>query len=204
MVPARFLHPSNAVTYAAILSALLAIFLSRDGGSASAGGILLGVACLADAFDGAFARLFRRDELQRRFGAQLDSLADAVVFGAAPVVIDLQFQSFPSGAHQVLWLAGALLYLLAVVTRLGCFNLGESNRDCFVGLPTTLAGLFWCAYWLAPPHPLASASLAVGLAVAMLAPVRVPRMGRTGLLVLLVCVIALIAAHAVVLGAGAG
>lgn len=201
MAPARFLHPSNAVTYVAILAALVGIFLSREGGSTAASAILLGGACLADAFDGAFARLFRRDNLQRRFGAQLDSLADALVFGAAPLVIDLQFQVFSSVILQVFWVGCALLYLIAVVTRLGCFNLEEGESDRFVGLPTTLAGLFWCAYWLAPPQPMASGILCLVLAVAMLAPVRVPRMGRVGLLILLVCVAALITTHALLLAA---
>lgn len=196
-MPARFLHLSNVVTYAAILAGLLVVVAAKEGQGTAVAGILIGVACLADAFDGAFARLFRRDALQKRFGAQLDSLADALVFGAVPVVADLFFLSFASPGEQVLWVASALLYLVAVVTRLGCFNLEQAGEDRFVGLPTTLAGLFWCAYWLAPPRPLASSLLLVGLAVAMLAPVRIPRMGRVGLLILLLCVVALVSGHAV-------
>jgi phosphatidylserine synthase len=197
--PARYLHWSNALTYVAISTGLLTIFSAQEFTSPGLTGIMIGIACLADAFDGAFARLFERTKLQKRFGAQLDSLTDAMVFGAVPVSAELAFLDFTSLSAQLIWLGAALIYLIAVVTRLGCFDVEQSGSDGFVGLPTTVAGMFWCAHWLGLPEETPSAIFLVFLAAAMLAPIRIPRMGCPGLVILLVSVIALMFAHSAAL-----
>jgi phosphatidylserine synthase len=197
--PARYLRWSNTLTYIAIVTGLLTVFSAKEFSNPGLAGIMIGIACLADSFDGAFARLFRRTELQKRFGAQLDSLTDTMVFGAVPVAAELIFLDFPSLSAQLMWLGAALVYLIAVVTRLGCFDVEQAGSDGFVGLPTTVAGMFWCAHWLGFPEASSSALFLVLLAGAMLAPIRIPRMGRLGLVILLVSVIALIIAHTVVL-----
>ncbi|MBK73806.1 MAG: hypothetical protein CMO76_10250 [Verrucomicrobiales bacterium] len=193
--PARYLHGPNALTYIAILAGLLTVFFAQEFGNPGLAGIMIGLACLADSFDGAFARLFRRTDLQKKFGAQLDSLSDAMVFGALPVATELIFLDFPSLSVQLLWLGAALIYMIAVVTRLGCFDVEQAGSDNFVGLPTTIAGMFWCAHWLGYPMAPSSTLFLALLACAMLAPLRIPRMGRLGLVILLVSVIILITAH---------
>ena len=122
-----------------------------------------------------------------------------MAFGAVPIATELIFLEFSSLSAQLIWLGAASIYLIAVVTRLGCFDVEQAGNDGFVGLPTTVTGMFWCAHWLVFPESSSSALFIVLLAVAMLAPIRVPRIGRLGLVILLVSVITLIIAHAAVL-----
>ena len=58
-----------------------------DNFSLAASGWLILAAMIFDAMDGYFARLFKS---AGRFGAELDSLCDAVSFGAAPAFLLLQ------------------------------------------------------------------------------------------------------------------
>lgn len=197
--PARYLHWSNTLTYIAIATGLLTVSSAREFDSAHLAGIMISLACLADSFDGAFARLFKRTDIQKRFGAQLDSLTDAMVFGAVPIATELIFLEFSSLSAQLIWLGAAFIYLIAVVTRQGCFDVEQAGSDGFVGLPTTVTGMFWCGHWLVFPESSSSVLFIVLLAVAMLAPIRVPGIGRLGLVILLVSVITLIIAHASVL-----
>ncbi len=93
-------------------------------------------AATLDLLDGRVARFTRTGS---DFGAELDSLTDAVSFGVAPalVMILLHFQESDWG-----WLA-AFAYVAAVVIRLARFNVeqgGEARRH-FHGLPTPAAGL---------------------------------------------------------------
>jgi CDP-diacylglycerol--serine O-phosphatidyltransferase len=105
----------------------------------SAGCILL--AMIFDALDGYAARLGR---CASEFGAQLDSLCDAISFGAAPAFLlwrmcqagDRPF--FPQAVAVI-----AALYVSCTVLRLARFNLehnSESNSKRFTGLPSPAAG----------------------------------------------------------------
>ena len=99
-------------------------------------------AATLDLLDGRVARFTRTGS---DFGAELDSLTDAVSFGVAPalVMILLYFQESDWG-----WLA-AFAYLAAVVIRLARFNVeqgGEARRH-FHGLPTPAAGLILVTHY---------------------------------------------------------
>lgn len=99
-------------------------------------------AATLDLLDGRVARFTRTGS---DFGAELDSLTDAVSFGVAPalVMILLYFQASDWG-----WLA-AFAYLAAVVVRLARFNVeqgGEARRH-FHGLPTPAAGLILVTHY---------------------------------------------------------
>jgi len=84
--PARYIRLCNLLTYISLLCSLLAVFAAREYRSWEAAGLLLAVSALADTFDGKFALLFQRTANESEFGAQLDSLVDAVPFGIVPVV----------------------------------------------------------------------------------------------------------------------
>src|SRR5438128_8549860 len=84
--PARYIRLCNLLTYISLLCSLLAVFAAREYQSWEAAGLLIAVSALADTFDGKFARLFPRTENETAFGAQLDSLVDAVSFGLVPVI----------------------------------------------------------------------------------------------------------------------
>jgi len=126
-----------------------AIYVASIGNAASPGGrfdlacYLVFFAMLFDAIDGRLARFARHTT---DFGGQLDSLADVVSFGLAPVFIGIQvFHEFtrdmnlPMVVHRVVW-ASAALYMCCALIRLARFNVsnehGEQHHFSFLGLPS--------------------------------------------------------------------
>lgn len=104
------------------------------------GWLIIG-AMVFDALDGFFARLFKA---AGRFGAELDSLCDAVSFGAAPAFLLLQLGPGRDEPfwHQVL-AAVASLYMMCAILRLARFNvetLETGGSKKFRGLPSPAAG----------------------------------------------------------------
>jgi len=101
-------------------------------------GWLICAAMLFDTLDGFFARLFKA---AGRFGAELDSLCDAISFGAAPAFILLQVGPGRDQPllHQIL-AAVASLYMMCAILRLARFNveLVEGSKK-FRGLPSPAA-----------------------------------------------------------------
>jgi len=83
-------HPSVILTYIGALVSVFGIFGVNDLHLAT---ILLMVAGLCDAFDGIFARMYKRTKLQEDFGVQIDSLADLISFGVFPAKIYRAFFS---------------------------------------------------------------------------------------------------------------
>lgn len=77
-------HPSVILTYIGVVISVFGIFCVNDLYLAV---ILLMVAGLCDAFDGIFARRYKRTKLQEDFGVQIDSLADLISFGVFPAKI---------------------------------------------------------------------------------------------------------------------
>lgn len=101
------------------------------------------LAAILDTLDGRIARFTRTGS---KFGAELDSLVDAISFGVAPgyIMYKLHFLDSTWG-----WLL-PFLYIMAVVVRLARFNVeqaGEAKRH-FHGLPSPTAGMI-----LATSHP---------------------------------------------------
>lgn len=100
-----------------------------------AGGLIF-LAMLFDALDGSAARLTNQTS---DFGAQLDSLCDAVSSGVAPAFLMIQFSREYSGRY--LWVIAALFVCCAVL-RLARFNVEtdeEDTHDFFSGLPAPAA-----------------------------------------------------------------
>ena len=189
--PIHDLHAGNLLTYGSLAASLAAVAAARAAGTpatagAAAGAAVAGgwlaLAALLDTFDGRFARSFDRSSRQRRMGGELDSLVDACAFGVAPVVV-LASVSLPAGGlTAAAWWASAFGYVAAVVTRLGCYNL-EADDTRFVGLPTPAAALIWSTYlvWPAPSPPWLVPTLFTGCALAMIAPITIPRPRAPGL-----------------------
>jgi len=125
--------------------------------------IAIFVAMVLDGLDGRVARLTRT---QSEFGAEYDSLADVVAFGAAPALVMYEWALRPLG--RLGWIA-AFAYCAATALRLARFNVNIEvvDKRYFQGLPcpaaaAVLAGFVWViddfdlqrAEWL---HGLASA-----------------------------------------------
>lgn len=169
----RYIAPSNAVSYLSLAAALAAIHVAVRG-SFHLTAALWTLSALFDNFDGAFASLFRRDEMQKEFGKELDSFIDCIAFGVVPIVC-LRLLAYPRGVLlEAAFVVASLVYAVAVATRLGNFNmLSRRGAKGFEGLPTTEAVLILATILLVP-FPLDYAwTILVALSVAMLIPVRI-------------------------------
>ena len=100
--------------------------------------ILSGV---CDLFDGTVARACKRTEREKKFGIQIDSLADTVSFGVLPVVLGI-CMGFTSTTNIIIY----IIYVLAAVIRLAYFNVlaeekkllpKKAQEACYYGLPVT-------------------------------------------------------------------
>ncbi len=103
-------------------------------------GVLIFVASLFDASDGAIARAL---DVESEIGMQLDSLADAVSYGIAPGVLAYQafFYQMPDvwGLFNI-GILFAVIFPICAVYRLARFNCTESIPG-FIGLPSPPAGI---------------------------------------------------------------
>ncbi|MBI1314075.1 CDP-diacylglycerol--serine O-phosphatidyltransferase [bacterium] len=98
--------------------------------------IFLGM--LFDALDGRAARWANQSS---EFGAQLDSLCDAITFGVAPAFLMRQFSATSVFHPRILWMIGAL-YVVCAILRLARFNVETDEDDShnqFSGLPSPAA-----------------------------------------------------------------
>ena len=173
--PAQYFALSNALSYLSLVCGIGAVIAARELKNWEVAGLLIGVSALADTFDGKFAGLFRRTELEKAFGVQLDSLVDAVSFGVVPVLCLNALVPIESRILWVAWTGAAALYVLCGLTRLGFYNLHQSRDAGFVGLPTTLAGLIWSTVFLFHPSLLFTISLLIGIGLAMVSFLPIPR-----------------------------
>jgi CDP-diacylglycerol--serine O-phosphatidyltransferase len=106
--------------------------------------IAIFVAMVLDGLDGRVARLTRT---QSAFGAEYDSLADMVSFGAAPALI--MYEWALRGMGRIGWIA-AFVYCAGAALRLARFNtqLSVADKRWFTGLPSpaaaaVVAGMIW-------------------------------------------------------------
>ena len=112
-------------------------------------GILIFAGMLFDALDGSAARMTGQES---QFGAELDSLCDAITFGTAPAVIVWRISD--ALPQRLTWAIGAL-FALCVLIRLARFNV-ETNEDDthegFDGLPSPAAAGTLAAFAIAMPE----------------------------------------------------
>jgi CDP-diacylglycerol--serine O-phosphatidyltransferase len=107
--------------------------------------ILVFLAMLFDMLDGSAARWTNQTS---DFGAQLDSLCDAISFGVAPAFLMLQYNyltsnvSLPFQYHpRLLWVI-AVLFVVCALLRLARFNVEteeDDSHNTFSGLPSPAA-----------------------------------------------------------------
>jgi len=113
-----------------------------------AAGVLIFGGMLFDALDGSAARLTGQAS---RFGAELDSLCDAVTFGVAPAVIVWRISD--SLPQRLTWAIG-VLFALCVLMRLARFNVEtdeDDDHEGFEGLPSPAAAGTLAAFAIAIP-----------------------------------------------------
>lgn len=133
----------NLFTTAALFSGFYAI-ASAISGRYETAAILIFVSLVLDGLDGRVARM---TNTQSDFGAEYDSMADMISFGAAPAIVMYLWSL--SSLGQV-GLIGAFVHLAGGALRLARFNtqLATQDKNYFQGLPSPaaaslLAGFVW-------------------------------------------------------------
>lgn len=147
-----FILPS-AFTIGNLFFGVYAVVAAIRGDFVWAGWFIVFAAVL-DLLDGRVARFTRTGSA---FGAELDSLVDAVSFGVAPalILVMLYFQQSEWG-----WLVG-FVYVTAVVVRLARFNMeqGAEAKRHFHGLPSPTAAMILSTHYAFSQTELSQAHL---------------------------------------------
>lgn len=139
---------------------------------------LIVLAAVFDFLDGFAARLLHQSS---PIGLQLDSLADDITFGLAPsaVLFVLYGRMAPHILPEAEWIAFVVFVFAAFAAlRLARFNIDDTQRDEFLGLPSPAAALFCASLGWITEHYGAALSresvliVALGMAVLMIAGVR--------------------------------
>jgi CDP-diacylglycerol--serine O-phosphatidyltransferase len=128
-------HLPNTLTCINLLCGCLALtFIFR--GELTIGAYLVGIAAVADFFDGLLARALR---VSSPIGKDLDSLADMVSFGVVPGAILYKLlnsdDALVNPSLQWLIFAGFLVTIFSAL-RLAKFNNDTRQTTSFIGLPT--------------------------------------------------------------------
>lgn len=139
-VPMRLLIP-NLITLLALCAGLSAIRMALEGKFDVAIYLVL-LAAILDSMDGRIARLLKGTS---KFGAELDSLADFVSFGAVPALILYLWGMKLAGSFG--WIA-VLVFSICGALRLARFNvqIDDPNRPAwmanfFTGVPIPAAAI---------------------------------------------------------------
>lgn len=152
----------NAITSANLFCGVAAIYFASIS-AIHVAAILVIAGAVFDFFDGMSARLLKSDS---KIGKDLDSLADVVSFGVAPVFIYINLCKVvwvksgtvinPEALFSDLtilehfWWVFAALMLIAVFSaiRLAIFNNDTRQTTSFIGLPTPANGLLIISFAL--------------------------------------------------------
>ncbi len=102
--------------------------------------IFIGLAAVADFFDGLVARLLHAVS---GIGKELDSLADLISFGLAPAMV---LYNMMLGYGEGHWALAALLLPVFGALRLARFNIDTNQATTFTGLPIPANAIFWIGF----------------------------------------------------------
>ncbi|MGH8556142.1 MAG: CDP-diacylglycerol--serine O-phosphatidyltransferase [Methylococcales bacterium] len=155
----------NLFTTAALFCGFYGITAAINGRPEIAA-IVIFIAMVLDGMDGRVARL---TNTQSEFGAQYDSMADMVSFGAAPAV--LMYVWSLSSLGKFGWFA-AFVHAAGGALRLARFNaqLATADKRYFQGLPSPAAAAILAGFvWVATEYGLQGAPLSVVSAVLSIA-----------------------------------
>lgn len=145
----------NLFTLAALFCGFYAIVMAM-GNQYESSAIGVFFAMVLDSLDGRVARM---TNTQSAFGAQMDSLADMVSFGAAPALITYEWTLKDLGRWG--WFA-AFVYCACAALRLARFNVNTEvvDKRFFQGLPSPAAAALVMGFvWLATVLGLQSSEL---------------------------------------------
>jgi CDP-diacylglycerol--serine O-phosphatidyltransferase len=129
-------HLPNALTSLNLLCGCFGIVSVHNGPSGQAVWFVL-AACVFDFLDGFTARALN---VSSPIGKELDSLADMVTFGVLPSLVMFRMIDTLSASTYLPYAGFALAVFSAL--RLARFNVDETQRESFQGLPTPANALF--------------------------------------------------------------
>jgi len=189
------------LTYLSIVSAIAGMAFALNGDIVLA--IICLMACgLCDMLDGPVARRSKRNEREKSFGVQVDSLADLVNFGALPIVIGyaLGFSEYTQENYTLrvtAFIVVAVIYVLAALIRLAYFNTIEielqqkkEKRKYYVGMPVTFISVltpltYTICYLINAPFAFVYPAVLLATAVAFLSRIKIPKIKERYLVVYL-------------------
>jgi CDP-diacylglycerol--serine O-phosphatidyltransferase len=135
-------------------------------GDFAAAAPFIGFAVVLDMLDGRIARM---TNTASAFGLELDSLADIISFGIAPVV--LAFGWGLSDLGRIGWATG-FVYLTAAAMRLARFNIqspGQTDKRYFIGMPSPpAAGVVASTVFMWPYPPSGTPQKLIAVAVVLI------------------------------------
>ncbi|GAB6046931.1 CDP-diacylglycerol--serine O-phosphatidyltransferase [Methyloparacoccus murrellii] len=155
----------NLFTTAALFAGFYGI-TSAMNGQYEVAAIAIFIAMVLDGLDGRVARL---TNTQSAFGAEYDSMADMISFGAAPALI--LYTWILSSLGKAGWVA-AFVHAAGAALRLARFNTQIATQDkrYFQGLPSPSAAAILAGFvWVCVSHGISAENLgypALGLAIA--------------------------------------
>ena len=145
----------NLFTTAALFCGFYGIVMAM-GQQFTTAAVAIFAALVLDSLDGRVARM---TNTQSAFGAEYDSLADMVSFGAAPALIIYEWSL--SGMGKLGWVA-AFVYLAGAALRLARFNTNAAvvDKAWFQGLPSPAAAALVTGFvWVMDDAKMAGAEL---------------------------------------------
>jgi len=158
----------------------------------SAAIVCLLVSGFCDLFDGSIAKTRKRNEQEKKFGIQIDSLADLICFGVLPAAI-----GFAIGLGRWYETLVLVFYVIAALIRLAYYNVTEdelqinkrTSRIAYDGLPVTTVSLlipliYTLRPWMAVYFPYAYWGWLLILGVAFITKIKVRKLGMKGMIVM--------------------
>lgn len=129
---------ANFVTLLGLVSALCSCVASFNGDYRLAV-IFLIICVVSDTIDGRIARSLKRNEKQKTFGVQIDTVCDMVSFGVAPAVLGYCF------GLRGWWVLVLFVFIVCGAIRLAYFNTleihGEQPKG-YKGMPIPTSSVF--------------------------------------------------------------
>lgn len=176
------------LTYCGMLFGFFGLLqvIGQDYGNAV---LCLMLAGICDMFDGTVASTKERDESEKKFGIQIDSLSDLICFGMLPAVFVYMISGKSAFAG---WIAS--LFVLCALIRLAYFNVLEEERQqqtpnesrkSYLGVPVTTIAVFLPALFLLYDHRVCKnifcfPILLTFMGIAYLLPVKIKKPGIIG------------------------
>lgn len=134
-----FYNYTVILTYMSLFSSVIGITLAFEGHTFWAIFCLM-LSGFFDMFDGKVAKTMKRNDDEKKFGIQIDSLSDLVAFGVLPAAIGYSIGLTAWWGKIIM-----AIFVLAALIRLAYFNVIEEKRQKktsetrkeYLGLPVT-------------------------------------------------------------------